>query len=136
MSNFKFSQLSITRLIVVHTDLVLVMGLAITRTPLDLTVLEGPRTIETQEKYVASGASMTMDSNHLLTEHKTAAGEILLCRAVDIAPYVNGSVSWAWPHYDVIVPVIKQAAADLGVVIKWGGDWSNFKDGNHWELPR
>ena len=136
MSNFKFSPRSRTRLIGVHADLAMVMGLAITRTPLDLTVLEGPRTLETQEGYVASGASMTMNSNHLLTDHGTAAGVVKLCRAIDIAPYVNGAVSWAWPHYDVIAPVIKQAAADLGVVIKWGGDWSSFKDGPHWELPK
>ena len=55
--------------------------------------------------------------------------------AVDIAPYVHGEVSWHWPHYHVLAPVVKECAADLGVEIEWGGDWTRFKDGPHWQLP-
>ena len=137
MSDFRFSQRSRDRLRGVHPDLIQVMGLAITRSPLDLTILEGPRSVETQEKNVASGASQTMNSKHLLTHHQCYndhSGELMLCRAVDVAPYVDGAVSWAWPHYDVISPVIKQAASDLGIAVTWGGDWSTFRDGPHWQL--
>ena len=31
--------------------------------------------------------------------------------------------------------VVKQAAAELGIPIEWGGDWRTFKDGPHWQLP-
>jgi peptidoglycan L-alanyl-D-glutamate endopeptidase CwlK len=29
---------------------------------------------------------------------------------------------------------MKQAAMDLGVQIEWGGDWTSFKDGPHFQL--
>jgi peptidoglycan L-alanyl-D-glutamate endopeptidase CwlK len=31
---------------------------------------------------------------------------------------------------------MKQAAQDKGVAIVWGGDWTTFKDGPHFELDR
>lgn len=107
----------------VHPHLVAIIELAIVRSPIDFTVLEGLRTIETQRGYVASGASRTMRSRHL-TGH-----------AVDIAPWVGGQVSWHWPLYHRIAPVVKAAAAELGHKIEWGGDWRTFKDGPHWQLP-
>jgi peptidoglycan L-alanyl-D-glutamate endopeptidase CwlK len=30
---------------------------------------------------------------------------------------------------------MKQAAKDVNVPIEWGGDWSAFKDGPHFQLP-
>lgn len=119
---FKFSQRSLDRMKGVHPDLIAVMELAIQRTPIDFTVLEGVRSIERQRKLVRSGASKTMNSRHL-TGH-----------AIDIAPLAGGEVSWDWPLYHKLAPVIKGAAADLGVDIEWGGDWSSFKDGPHWQL--
>lgn len=120
---FAFSKRSLGRLYGVHPDLVSVMKLAITRTPVDFTVLEGLRTVERQKQLVATGASQTMNSRHL-TGH-----------AVDVAPMLNGVVSWDWPLYYKLEPVIKEAAAELEVAIEWGGDWTSFKDGPHWQLP-
>lgn len=120
---FKFSSRSYQRLGGVHPDLVAVMELAIARTPIDFTVLEGVRSQERQRQLVNSGASQTMNSRHL-TGH-----------AVDIVPLLNGSVSWDWPLYYQLAPIVKQAADDLGVEIEWGGDWKSFKDGPHWQLP-
>ena len=55
--------------------------------------------------------------------------------AVDIAPLDDdGEVSWAWPLYHQLAPVVKQAAKDLGVDLEWGGDWRSLKDGPHWQL--
>jgi peptidoglycan L-alanyl-D-glutamate endopeptidase CwlK len=56
-------------------------------------------------------------------------------RAIDIAPLDGGQVSWAWPTYFKLAPIIKQAAKEVGVPIEWGGDWRTFKDGPHWQLP-
>ena len=120
---YKLSARSLSRLEGVHPDLVRVMKRAIELTPVDFVVLEGLRTLATQRKYVASGASKTMRSRHL-TGH-----------AVDIAPWVSGKVSWHWPLYHQIAPAVKQAAAEVGVPIEWGGDWRSFKDGPHWQLP-
>ena len=120
---FALGATSRARLQGVHPDLVRVIELAIQRTPVDFTVLEGMRTVERQRQLVAAGASRTMNSRHL-TGH-----------AVDIAPILNGKVSWDWPLYHRIAPVVKQAARELGIPIEWGGDWRSFKDGPHWQLP-
>jgi peptidoglycan L-alanyl-D-glutamate endopeptidase CwlK len=120
---FSFGSRSLGRLKGVHPDLVKVMKRAIACSTIDFTVLEGLRTLETQKKYFAQGATRTMNSRHL-TGH-----------AVDVAPVIDGKVRWDWPLYYKMAEVIKKAAAEEGVPIQWGGDWRSFKDGPHWELP-
>jgi peptidoglycan L-alanyl-D-glutamate endopeptidase CwlK len=115
---------SLARLQGVHPDLVKVVKLAITKTPVDFTVLEGLRTKERQAVLFKQGATRTMNSRHI-TGH-----------AVDLAPVIDGKVSWDWPLYHKLAPVMKAAAKELGVAITWGGDWVSFKDGPHWELSR
>lgn len=120
---FKLGSTSLARLKGVHPDLVKVVKRAIEITPIDFTVLEGLRTKERQKLLVARGASKTMNSYHI-TGH-----------AIDIAPLVNGQVTWDWKYYNELAPVIKQAAEELNVDITWGGNWK-FKDGPHWQIPR
>ena len=120
---YSFGSRSLGRLEGIHPDLRKVMDRAIATTDIDFTVLEGMRTMSRQRKLVASGASRTLRSRHL-TGH-----------AVDIAPLVDGKVSWDWPIYHRLAPTIKRAAQDVGVKIEWGGDWRSFKDGPHWQLP-
>lgn len=107
-----------------HPDLVRVVEEAIKRTPVDFTVLEGLRTKERQYKLVESGASKTMNSRHL-TGH-----------AVDLGAYVDGQIDWSWPLYQKIAEAMKSSANDLKIQIVWGGDWTSFKDGPHYELNR
>lgn len=120
---YKFGSRSIARLVGVHPDLVKVMERAIEISDLDFTVLEGMRTLATQKKYLAQGATRTLRSRHL-TGH-----------AVDIAPWIGGKVRWDWPLYYRLEKIVKQAAKDVGVTVEWGGDWRTFKDGPHWQLP-
>jgi peptidoglycan L-alanyl-D-glutamate endopeptidase CwlK len=120
---YRFSSRSKRRLQGVHPDLVRVMHRALEITPVDFTVLEGLRTVSRQRKLYATGKSKTMNSRHL-TGH-----------AVDIAPYVNGSVSWDWNDYYPLATAVKRAAALEGVEVEWGGDWKSFPDGPHWQLP-
>jgi peptidoglycan L-alanyl-D-glutamate endopeptidase CwlK len=87
-------------------------------------VTEGVRTLERQRELVKVGASRTMDSRHL-TGH-----------AVDLAAMVGSEVRWDWPLYHHIASAMKLAAGELNVPLTWGGDWSSFKDGPHFELPR
>lgn len=107
----------------VHPDLVRVVELAITKTTVDFTVLEGLRTEDRQKQLVASGASKTMNSRHL-TGH-----------AVDLGALIGGKVEWSWPLYDQIAVAMKAAAKELDIEIEWGGDWKSFKDGPHYQLP-
>lgn len=120
---YKLSKRSLSRLEGVHPDLIKVVKRAIQITEQDFTVLEGLRTKERQRELVKKGASKTMNSRHL-TGH-----------AVDIAPWVNGGVSWDWVYYYDVADAMKQAARELGISIEWGGDWKSFKDGPHWQLP-
>ena len=123
-SGFRLGATSQARLKGVHPDLVKVIEAAIRRTPIDFTVLEGLRTKERQKQLVAKGASKTMNSFHI-TGH-----------AVDVAPLVDGKVTWDWTYYRQLAPVIKQVAKELGVNITWGGDWKSFPDAPHWQIPR
>ena len=120
---YTFGSRSLARLEGVHSDLVRVMNRAISTSNLDFTILEGLRTPERQRRLVASGASKTFKSRHL-TGH-----------AVDIAPLIEGKVSWDWPLYHKLALIVKAAAAHEGVKIEWGGDWKSFKDGPHYQLP-
>lgn len=116
------SEKSKARLDGVHPDLVRVVKRAASMSAMDFCVLEGLRTAERQKQLVASGASKTLKSRHL-TGH-----------AVDIAPMLSGKVSWDWPLYRKIAPIIKEAARLERVALEWGGDWK-WADGPHWQLP-
>jgi peptidoglycan L-alanyl-D-glutamate endopeptidase CwlK len=114
---------SLQRLEGVHPDLVRVVKRAISLTDLDFTVLEGLRTVERQKVLFDKGATRTMNSRHL-TGH-----------AVDLAPVIDGEVSWDWPLYHRLAKFLFEASADENVPITWGGNWATFKDGPHVELP-
>ena len=121
------SEKSLAKLSGAHPDLQKVIKRAAELSPIDFTILEVVRTVARQKELVAKGASRTMRSRHLAS----ADGK---SRAVDIAPLDGGQVSWAWPLYHNLAPIIKQAAKELGVAIEWGGDWASFADGPHWQL--
>lgn len=142
---FVLGKRSLDNLKNVNADLVRVVKRAIEITEIDFTVIEGFRTEARQRELVRKGASKTMNSRHL-TGH-----------AVDIAPIVNGSISWDFDHYYPLAEAMARAATELGVTIRWGGCWSvitgkkgtaqswvqayrkgggRFLDGPHFEIPR
>lgn len=121
----KFSKRSLKNLEGIHPALRRVMDRALQDSPVDFVVIEGLRTIERQRQLVASGASKTMSSRHL-TGH-----------AVDIVPIgPNGKAAFDWPLYHKLGPAVEAAAKKEGVDITWGGRWSKFRDGPHFELDR
>ena len=120
-----YSARSLKNLNGIHPDLRRVVDRALQDSPLDFVVIEGLRTKERQKQLVAQGASKTMNSRHL-TGH-----------AVDLVPIgPNGKAAFDWPLYDRLGPAVKEAAAKEGISITWGGDWSSFRDGPHFELNR
>jgi len=143
-SGFRFSQRSLDNLKGVHKDLQALAHRALELTTVDFTVIDGLRTREEQDRLVASGASQTMNSRHL-TGH-----------AIDVAPYVDGDISWDWDDYYPMADAFIQAAKELDIRIRWGGNWrvgdirtwtgsarelnaqysGNFPDGPHFEIPR
>jgi peptidoglycan L-alanyl-D-glutamate endopeptidase CwlK len=86
-------------------------------------VTQGLRTLEEQKLLKAKGASRTLRSRHL-TGH-----------AVDLAVSVRGQIRWDWPLYAKLAKAMKEAAKAEKVPIEWGGDWTSFKDGPHFQLP-
>lgn len=122
------SSQSLAKLSGAHPDLQKVVTRAAAISDVDFTILEVLRTVARQKELVAKGASSTMKSRHL-------PGKDGYSHAVDIAPCIGRQISWDWPMYFKLEPIIKKAAADVGVPIEWGGDWTTFKDGPHWQLP-
>ena len=69
--------------------------------------------------------------------------------AVDLAVYIRPvdadgdgkdddgifGIRWDWPLYNRLGPLVQAAAVDCHVPIEWGGDWRDFKDGPHFQLP-
>ena len=109
---FRLSTRSMSRLEGINPELITVVTEAIKLTKVDFGVTCGMRTVEEQEKLVASGASQTMKSKHLEG------------RAVDLVAYVGSSVTWQLNMYDDLADSMAKAAKDLGVPLKWGAAWT------------
>ena len=109
---FKLSSRSEGRLEGINPKLIEVVKTAITLTKVDFGVTCGMRTVEEQEKLVASGASQTMKSKHLEG------------RAVDLVAYIGPNVTWALNKYDEIADAMAAAAKQKGVALKWGAAWT------------
>ena len=105
----------------VHPDLVKVVERAIQITVQDFSVHDGLRTLEEQKRYVASGASQTLNSKH----RPQADG---FGHAVDLVPFINGKMRWEWEPIYVIAAAVWQAARELGVAVRWGGAWIDMAD--------
>ena len=128
---FALSQKSLDKLHGVSYDLVQVVKRAIELTDIDFGISEGVRSLERQKELFAAKKSMTMKSRHLTGD------------AVDLYAYVDGAVSWKPRYYDYINDAMQEAALELGIRIRWGGDWDgdgdktdqSFNDLCHWELP-
>jgi peptidoglycan L-alanyl-D-glutamate endopeptidase CwlK len=117
---FKLSKRSHDRLFGVDPRLVAVVETAIGITKVDFGVTEGLRTRETQEMYVRTGKSQTMNSKHLTGE------------AVDLVAFVNGTVSWELNLYDDIAEAMRIAAKEHDLPLRWGAAW-NISDIRKWE---
>jgi len=110
--SFKLSSRSEGRLEGINPQLIEVVKTAITLTKVDFGVTCGMRTLEEQEKLVASGASQTMKSKHLEG------------RAVDLVAYIGPNVTWALNKYDELADAMSAAAKQKGVALKWGAAWT------------
>jgi peptidoglycan L-alanyl-D-glutamate endopeptidase CwlK len=132
---YQLSADSIGKLKGVHPDLVKVVMLAIQKTDIDFKVGEGVRTLARQKKLVAEGKSKTLNSRHI-------PGKDGYAKAVDLWTMPNGTVTWVQADYVKLSKHVLAAAKELGVAIRWGGDWDGdgnwreeaFFDGPHFEL--
>lgn len=100
-----------------------VIELARTLSPVGFNIVEGARSIERQKEMVASGKSMTINSNHL-------TGSAFDFVAVD----GSGKRTYDENLMRAVADAFKAAAKQLGLGVNWGGDWQKFKDTPHIEL--
>ena len=108
---------------------------------MDFTVVEGLRSLERQRELYNKGASATMNSKHLIQSDGWG-------HAFDVYPYpidmkaVHAHSAQEIIRFGVLSGIIKSAALDLDVKIRWGGDWDSdgetldhtFFDAPHFEL--
>lgn len=124
-------QRDIDRLKGVHPSLVAVVKKCAEITDIDFIVTEGLRTLDRQKILLKEGKTTTLNSKHL-TGH-----------AVDLAVWFDydkdkvvdaNELSWKFLYYKQLADNMKKAAALVGVAIVWGGDWTSFKDGPHFQI--
>jgi peptidoglycan LD-endopeptidase CwlK len=131
----EFSQTSLSFLETrVHPDLQRLFSEVIKH--VDCSILGGFRTLIEQQADVASGKSETLASQHLAQ----ADG---LSHAVDAAPYPQRWDDMRWKEdLRYFGGFVLGVAAQLGIGIRWGGDWkrdndpenNGFEDLDHFEL--
>ena len=132
---FRLSKNSEVKLAGVNPALANVVRRAIEITTVDFAVVQGNRTQAEQNALYEQGrtkpgpkVTWTRNSNHI-------GG-----RAVDLAPFYKGKIEWdnngKLGLYSKINDAMQQAAKELGVKIKWGGEWSKTPDRPHFELVK
>lgn len=108
---FRLGDSSKKKLALGRPEIIRLVERAILVTEIDFLVHEVMRTTAQQAKYVANGASTTMNSRHL-TGH-----------AVDLIPLVDGKPSYHWAHYYTLARAVQRAARDESIVVTWGAVW-------------
>lgn len=95
---------------------------------IDISVIEGLRTLETQKSYVARGVSKTLKSKHLDG------------LAVDLYPYPvprtkSGEIDSSSPKWEEMALVAYYCAGKIGIPnLEWGGTWKSLVDKPHFQL--
>lgn len=134
---YKFGKVSEDRLASVHTDLVRVVRKALAYGLLDISVVQGRRSKEDQDRAFKEGKSKL---KYPQSKHNSDPSD-----AVDIAPFINGKISWNTQHCLVLAGIVLAAASELGIKVRWGGNWDRdgepvtdqtFNDLVHFELDK
>jgi len=133
---YAFSNRSLERLRTCHQDLILLMTEALMdpECPCDFTVLEGHRDQATQDRLHDEGKSQLMWPRSRHNQWPSMA--------VDVAPYINGKLSWDWADYHPLADHIRvtwnrlqQDGRTTGQYkYTWGGTWQSFPDGPHHQI--
>lgn len=119
---YKFSNKSLLLLNEVHRDLRQVMLEAITDSPYDFAITEGLRSKERQQELFDKGLSKTLNSRHLTG------------KAVDIAVFVDGDITWNYKYYKEVAEHILVVSKLNAAPMIWGGNWKSLVDAVHFEL--
>ena len=145
---YKLGKGSLKKLESVHHDLVKIIKLAITRTPVDFGISEGHRSLERQKELYDQGKSK-IDGINKKGKHNYSPS-----LAIDLYAYhpdieVRKKLAYDVPTLCIIAGVLiscadeLKAKGDIKHSIRWGGNWDNdgvilydqsFDDLPHFEL--
>ncbi len=101
----------------------------------DCTIVEGFRGEKKQNEYFKLGKSKIRFPHGKHNRYPSMA--------IDVAPYLNGAISWDFRHCLYFAGFVKGVAEKHGIKIRWGGDWDNdnetmtdqsFQDLVHFEI--
>lgn len=138
---YKYGKSSMAQLYTVDRSLRMVCEKALSYGVMDASIIEGRRSKEKQNQYFREGKSRVQWPNG---KHNVTTTDAL-ANAVDVAPFVNGKISWNKNHCLVWAGLMLAAAAELGIKIRWGGNWDmdgepvtdqQFQDLVHFELVK
>lgn len=145
----KFGAASAARLSTCHIDLQKIFNVAIRRSHIDFSIVEGQRSYELQKQYFEQGKSRLNPDN---PEHLKSAKHLMNpSMAVDIVAFVptNRAMAYDAKHLSFIAGVVIAVAEELfskgeiSHLIRWGGNWDadgeiiedqDFDDLPHFEL--
>ena len=131
MPDFSFT--SKERLATCHPDLQRLFNAVIKE--VDCTIIEGHRGEERQNRFFLEGGSKVEWPD---SKHNKVPSE-----GVDAGPYIWGKgLSWEPKQCYYFAGIVKAKASELGIKIRWGGDWDGdndvndqkFNDLGHFEL--
>ena len=125
---YKLSKSSLKNREGVDPRLIAISDLALTISRYDFGHGEssGLRTAEEQHQIFLDGYSRA-DGYNRKSYHQTGL-------ALDFYAFVDGKASWDKEHLAVVAAAFLQAAAQLGVPLRWGGQWKSFQDYPHLEI--
>lgn len=127
----QFGPKSLERLKTLHPDLQRVLNRAIVR--FDFTITCGLRGKIDQDAAYKGGFSKVQwpDSRHNCSIGPDGVHDFNKSDAVDLAPL---PIDWNnLERFKILATIIKACAKLESVEIKWGGDWTTFKDYPHYE---
>lgn len=123
--NHRFGRRSLEKLDTCHHDLKQLAFRALSMSPYDFTIVHGWRNEDMQNMLVESGVSRTPwpESKHNYVDEATGSP---CSMAIDFAPWVNRGIPWEDTHiFAVVAGCFFAAASDMGIDIRWGGDWDS-----------
>lgn len=131
----KFGNRSRQQLATCHKDIKRIMDVAIALDIMDFSIIEGHRNKEDQNKYYRTGRSKVKYPHGKHNEMPSSG--------VDVAPFINGKISWEKVHCIALAYIILTVARMMGVNLRWGGNWDmdyepitdqDFQDLVHFEI--
>ena len=117
-----------------HPDLRTVMGCAIQFSKVDFGISEGHRSVARQQELFNSLAETGVWLTNCDGIKKRSKHNYKPSLACDVFAYVDGRANYEEANMLEIARCVKFCAAQLGIGIEWGGDWTTRVDMPHFNL--